>query len=260
MTDGVVLITTSPIPSHPSTAIIKQTIASVRARTDWPIVIVADGVRPEQEHRRADYQEYLSALQAGLNDDPVMWLTYSTVWRHQAGTVSVALQTIPFDPELLLMVEHDTPLVGDWPMDQLCHQLLYGEANVVRSYHEKELHPAHEAMLVREPGAEVWMTETLGTQVAHLCKTRQWSQRPHLARTDYYRRILTDYFPPQARSMVEDRMHGLAESAPWEDHKIWLWLPQGNYPDGTGLGTQRSEHLDGRSTDKKWQSDFGFTR
>lgn len=266
MTDGVVLITTSPIPSHPSTAIIDTTIQSVRARTDWPILIVADGVRPELETSRLwvrdSYREYLDVLHTRLvadqvNDTGNIGLFVLTEWRHQAGAVHLGLQDVAlfagFDPELLLFVEHDTPLVGEWPWYALCAPLRDGTANVVRSYHEKVLIPAHGAMLLDYDPRD----DGLYGLTVPLYRTRQWSQRPHLARTDYYRRMLDTYFPPDARTMIEDRQHGILESADWNDHKVWLWLPEGDYPDGTGLGTQRSDHLDGRAGDEKYPMDFG---
>ena len=59
-----VLISSSPINSHPETrSIVDETIASVRWHfKDAPIILMCDGVRPEQEHRRADYEQYKKNL------------------------------------------------------------------------------------------------------------------------------------------------------------------------------------------------------
>ena len=54
-----VLIPTSPIPSHPSTEMIETTIASVKEQLpDAPIIVMIDGIRPEQAELRPAYDEY----------------------------------------------------------------------------------------------------------------------------------------------------------------------------------------------------------
>jgi hypothetical protein len=54
-----VLIPTSPIPSHPSTEMIETTIASVKEQLpDAPIILMIDGIRPEQAELRPAYEEY----------------------------------------------------------------------------------------------------------------------------------------------------------------------------------------------------------
>ena len=63
MREITVVIPTSPIPSHPSTAIIDETIASVRKQLpDSRIIVTADGVRAEQVGMANNYFEYLVAL------------------------------------------------------------------------------------------------------------------------------------------------------------------------------------------------------
>ena len=54
------IVTTSPVPSHPSTSDIEHTIGSIREHLPTAeIVIVADGVRQEQQDRRKTYEHYL---------------------------------------------------------------------------------------------------------------------------------------------------------------------------------------------------------
>jgi hypothetical protein len=78
-----------------------------------------------------------------------------------------------------------------------------------------------------------------------LLRTAQYSQRPHLASTDLYRRMLTDCFSPQSKAFIEDRMHSvvyeayrLRGKAGWNDWKLWLYAPAGDM--------KRSYHTDGR--------------
>ena len=79
-----------------------------------------------------------------------------------------------------------------------------------------------------------------------LRRTVQWSQRPHLAGTDYYRTILADYFPQSARTMIEDRMHSVAQSE--KGHRLALYHPEGNI--------KRSYHLDARGDESKFDMRF----
>lgn len=93
--DLTVVIPTSPIHSHPSTAIINQTIASIRNRTDADIVITADGVRNEQRSYTDDYYEYLhrvlmEAEHLNWNVTPYI----NTMHLHQARMMQIALEDV----------------------------------------------------------------------------------------------------------------------------------------------------------------------
>jgi hypothetical protein len=58
-----VVVPVSPIKSHPETTIIEETLDSVRHHLpDAEIILTCDGVRREQEGRRADYEEHLRRL------------------------------------------------------------------------------------------------------------------------------------------------------------------------------------------------------
>src|SRR5438128_265611 len=109
-----VLVSTSPIPSHPSTAVIDETIASVRKQLpDSEIILMCDGVRPEQEDRRGDYEEYLRRVlwKADHEWGNVLPLV-SDEHLHQAGCTKRALEHI--NTRLMLFVEGDTPLTDGY--------------------------------------------------------------------------------------------------------------------------------------------------
>lgn len=233
-----VVVTTSPIPSHPDTVIIDETIASVLHHLpDSEIVLVHDGVRPEQEHRRADYELYMQR---------VLWKADHR-WRHtlplifddhlhQAECTKRALAHV--QTPLILFVEGDTPLEPD-PIDwTACIDLIQaGEADVVRYSHESEILPDHRHMTV--PGGR-----------AGFVRTCQWSQRPHLASVAYYRRIMASHFSTGARCFIEDVMHSVCYEAyridgvnGWNQHRLVYFHPEGNI--------RRSRHLDGRAGESK---------
>lgn len=230
--DLVVVIPTSPIPSNPSTKIIEETIDSVRVHTDAPIIITIDGVREEQKDSEYRYREYVRKL---------LWLCnfkYENVLpvifgkhMHQSGMIRTVLRNISIP--LILYVEHDTPLTPDMDLelDKLKEVIKSGESNLIRFHFEALIPKAHKHLMIGKPKNG-------------LLKTKQWSQRPHLASTEYYRRIMKDYFSNVANCFIEDRMHSFLQSDEWEDHKVHIYHPEGNI--------KRSYNLDGRKDDKKF--------
>ena len=243
--DVTVLIPSSPIAAHPDTSLIETTVASVRYwLPDAEIIVMCDGVRPEQEHYRQCYEEYLNRL---------LWLT-GTRWDrvlpvvhdqhlHQVEMTRRAVDLVR--TPLVLFAEHDCPIVTDCPIDfpALTAACLSGEADLIRFHHEALVLPDHEhLMLDREPQ---------DIHGAPLLRTVQWSQRPHLANTGFYRRLLAEDFSPDYIGMVEDKMHGVVESAwrdfglaGWHRYRLWMYSPDGQI--------KRSYTLDGRGDDEKW--------
>ena len=240
-----VLIPTSPIASHPSTEIITETIATVQQQHPTAeIIIMIDGVRPQQEHYRERYEEYVQRLlwQCNFmwhNVTPMLFETH----QHQANMTRAALDHVR-TPNILF-VEHDTPLVPDRPFDWPEMYGLLGSKTIdmLRFHHEGRIHPEHEHMMLDEIPVNldgVWLRRTL-----------QWSQRPHLARTEYYRTILARYFPPDNSTMIEDRMHSVAQTNP-EENRVAVYCPSD--PDGSIV---RSYNLDGRKDDPKYEMNYG---
>ena len=231
-----VLMPTSPSPYHPDTAHIEETVVSVQERfPNSQIRLMIDGVRVEQWNRTPDYLEYVRRLLWLVNNQwSNVQATLHEVHRHQAQMTAYECQLV--ETPLLLFVEHDTPLFGDWPVGELVQPLLSAHANLIRLNHDYRIHPEHEHLMVTEP-------EQLVGGLKYR-KTVQWSQRPHLARVDAYRRWLAGFFHPDERSMIEDRMHSVIQSSPWHVNKMYIYTPEGNQ--------QRSIHLDSRGDDPKW--------
>lgn len=236
-----VLIPTSPIPTHPDTSIIETTVASVRHwLPDADIIIMCDGVRTEQEHHRGRYEAYLRRL---------LWLCQ---WRwqgvtpivfddfqHQANMTRVTLGHV--DTPAVLFVEHDTPLVTDWLIDwPALFDAVGDQLDVIRLHHEAVIVGSHRPLMVDKTPIDF--------AGAPILRTTQWSQRPHLAAAGYYRRILDDHFPTSGRTMIEDKMHSVAQVEGWHAHRIGLYAP--------GENLKRSWHLDGRGDDPKFECRF----
>lgn len=205
---------------------------------------MCDGVRPEQAHYTDRYQRYLQRL---------MWLC-NTAWsnvcpvvfdghRHQAAMTAHTLNLV--HTPLLCFVEHDTPLVGDIDLESVCAEIFDGDFDLIRFHHESHVLDEHKHLMV----------DTVGAQVTNwrpgVARTVQWSQRPHVASTAWYRQILAAHFSGTSRTMIEDVMHSVVEDAwradgemGWWRYRLGLYNPGGNI--------QRSTHIDGRGADPKY--------
>lgn len=234
--DISVIIPTSPIPSHPSTEIIDETIKSIRYHLDSPIFVLIDGVRKEQENMKGSYEEYIQKLLWKCNFEyenviPVFFPQH----KHQSGMMKGILPQI--ETPLLLFVEHDTPLVTDEPIewDFLKKSILSGKAHAIRLHYEAVIPEEHKHLMIGEVEDK-------------LLKTAQWSQRPHLARTDFYKEIMK-FFSEESNCFIEDLLHGKLQDA-WKDGKWDNWKVFIYCPDEKNI--KRSLNLDGRKEDRKY--------
>ena len=237
-----VIITTSPTLSHPSTDMLEETLRSVWYHLgDVQIVIACDGVRPEQLDMADGYHEYVrqvcwKAQHHWHNVLPVVMRE----WGHQAHSTRKALESV--DSELILFMEHDTPLMTDREIDwKLAIDVMQsGAIDVLRFHHEASVLAVHEHLML-----DTGPSSLFGLPVR---RTMQWSQRPHLANTDYYRRILKEHFPAKSRTMIEDRMHSVCQSEPYAKNRIAMYHPDGDI--------KRSTHTDGRGAEPKYEMRF----
>lgn len=230
----------SIIPSHPDTRVIDETIASVRFHLpDAEIILMFDGLRPQQEEFRDVYEEHKrrvmrKAKRSWGNVTPIVFDEHS----HQVRMIRHILDDIK--TPLVMYVEQDTPLETDLPIDwDACiDMIMSGEADSVRFSHESEILPVHQYLAHGLQGDFV--------------RTSQYSGRPHVASVAYYRRFLSEHFSDDARCSIEPIMWGVCANAwevaeqqhgdgmiGWAAHKLWIYHPEGNI--------RRSYHLDGRA-------------
>jgi len=234
-----VLIPTSPIPSHPDVNILRETIASIRAHLPHEkIIMLFDGVRPEQADRKNDYMQYMDRV-AGLIEPGDSWVA-SDKHKHQVGMMRGILPAI--ETELLLFIEHDTPLVTDEPIDWygICQAITSGDVNLVRFAHEAHILPDHAYL----------MEGALWSRGVHLMKTKQFSARPHVATVEFYKNLLQK-FSPGANCFIEDKAHSICQDDPWDTWKLSIYNPPGG-------NIKRSYHLDGRAQGEKFDDQQVF--
>lgn len=244
-----VVVPTSPIPSHPSTDILEETITAVRTHLPKAeIILLFDGVREEQESFRASYEQYIykvlwKCLHEWKNVLPVIFDEH----QHQANMTREVLQYI--QTPLLLFVEHDTPLTPDReiPFGGIAKAITSGEADIVRLHHEALILEVHKHLMFDDVSQNI--------QGVPMMRTQQWSSRPHIASVAYYKRILNDYFTGN-KTMIEDKMYQVVEQAckdgimGWHNHRLWIYTPEGDI--------KRSYTTDGRQGEPKYESTFGL--
>lgn len=239
----------SPIPSHPDTTILQTTLDSIRHHLpDAEVILTFDGVRPEQEDRRADYEEHIRrALWLADHHYGNMLPLVFDRHLHQVGMMRAALPKI--DTTQLLYVEADAPLVTDEWIDfsGICDFIASGRSNLVRLHHEAVIPQAHEHMM---HGRTHWGSKLSGETTFVI--TSQWSQRPHVASKAFYRRIMDGCFTPDAKSFIEDKMHGVVDEAfnidgiyGWDQYRLHIWDPDNG-------NMKRTYHLDGRAGGPKF--------
>lgn len=243
------VVVTSPIPDHPNPDMTIDTINSVTSRLPAVEVLVGcDGVRAEQAHRADDYHEYLRRLCEWSIDRPQVTPFVFGEHLHQSGMMHEILPEVrtPF----VLFMEHDCPLVGDIDFVGIIGSMGGNRLNLMRFMHEAQVLDVHEEMFGKTHDDQVRWRETI-----------QFSARPHLARTDWYRSLMLEQFDPSSRTFIEDVLHGVLQYAPVRNERM-------AYTDGIRLSTafkkwrmavyapegdmKRSGHVDGRGSDPKY--------
>lgn len=245
-----VFIPTSPIPSHPSTEIISKVLHSIRFHLpEARIIISADGVRPQVEHRKKQYEDYLQQLSDRLATME-FGNTCMQIWMEpvqQAEMLRQMLDSGLMDTPLVLFVEHDTYLTTtsnprdeegtglthteDCPInwEDISDIIASGGVNMVRFYLWEKIWHEHEYLM----RGQMYQGES------KFIKTVQYSQWPNIASADFYRKILSEHFQSKEQKMIEIGMYGPVVAAPWEDYRIAIYHPEPN--------ARRFFHLNGRA-------------
>jgi hypothetical protein len=242
------LVPTSPTRGGPAAAWdrLRSTVESIRERLpEAEIIVMCDGVRSEQEDLRDEYQQMVGRLMYACQHEwhdvlPIVFEHHA----HQANMTRAALELVR--TPLVLFVEHDMPLAGEIPFSDLAQMVRSGFANVVRLGQDREREQYAQLMLEQTPmhwKAPGWQ-HIPGARIPFV-RTIQWSQRPHLASTGFYRQMIGTYYGTESRTMIEDVMHGVVQDA-WHRHGVAGWEQFRLVFYAPGGDETRSRHLDGR--------------
>ena len=88
-----------------------------------------------------------------------------------------------------------------------------------------------------------------------LIRTAQWSQRPHLVRTDFYKQLLGWHTSSEAKCMIEDAIYGhianaILDGGAWDKYRMAIYAPSDGYC--------FAYHLDGRLGHSKYDTEQVF--
>lgn len=257
MNNLTVLIPTSPIPSHPSTAILDETIANIRKYTDARIIIMFDGIHQSLESRREQYKEYYDNVISKSELYGDVQLVKFPSHLHQSGMTKYVLSNL-VKTTLVMFCEHDTSPIGEIPFAAICHTVEQSNnINCIRFNIFDKIPDEHRYLMLEEK-TFLWKGQAVGMSmidykdridsVVEITRTIQWSQRPHIAKTKWYLDILKSYFTNESKCMIEDIMHGRVQ-VDYENNLKKDFYGLAIYtPDGNQL---RSYHSDGRGSDEK---------
>jgi hypothetical protein len=149
------------------------------------------------------------------------------------------------DTPLILYWESDWELLPSIPWHELCNLILSGGFNYIKLHAQPRISPYHEHLMLERViyqngvASDRFHENRLGGAVP-IIRTRQWSQNPHLASTQFYREKVLPHCEGKC-DFIENIMHGVVANAPWEEFKCGIYNPV----DGDMM---RVRHLDGRGS------------
>lgn len=231
MNNVTAIIPISPMPSHPDTYVLDEVIKSVRDRLpDIEIILMFDGVSPTLMHLKQNYEQYTQNMlhKANFEQSNIVPIVFDK-HMHQSLMLKEALKLVR-TPQILWL-EQDTPLHNDIPFEELSKVIETGYANVIRFHFEAQIHPEHEYLMLDQ--------SPIGILGQPFLRTRQWSGRPHLASTKWYKEVADKYFDDQPR-FIEHILYGIIVDGDYDEFRLHMYAPSGT------LVT--SKHLDGRRT------------
>lgn len=208
------LVPTSPIRLHPDPTLLIECLESIVYRyPDANVIVLADGVRPEQEHYREAYEAYLDSFKYFEIHGITMYK--SEEWVHQANMVRIGLELVT--TPVVGYVEHDCLLTGDVE-DRVFDAITDGYANLIR-------------LAPWESPPDYWAEhfgEARDIDGVSLMPVTQWSTWPHFAGTDFMRRVMQKYFDVSCRTMIEPVMHSVLANTEWRRWRVWMYAPEGD--------------------------------
>lgn len=211
-----VVVPTSPIPRHPDTSLIEECLGAIRSYFPTERVIVAcDGVRPQIENRRGQYEQYLRQLTLVVNGNTEM--AVMPQFCHQARMTRTVLERVT--TPLVLFVEHDAILRAnpqiEW--DAIFNLIMLNEVNVVRLYNWEKC-PWHEH--------DYLMRGQIVNYGVKFVKTVQFSGWPLVASTQYLTQLLDRCFAASSYGMIETLAYGRVAAETWEQNRIVIYAPE----------------------------------
>lgn len=241
------VMSSSAIPSHPSTDLVDRVIAGIRHHLgDIEILLLCDGIRtPEHENRRAAYEDY----KLRMRDRPDILTMEWPSSVQQAFMTREALKSVK--TPLVLWNEHDyliTPSPIDW--EGIINVVQQEIANVVRFHNLEIIHPQHQHLILDGifEGADGYHGGTQVKPIPIVCgvpllRTSQFWGCPFLTTTKWFREQMEDprKFSADTYCEIEPALYTWVNTNP-DEYRVFIYAP-------SEPSMRRSQHLGGRGHD-----------
>ncbi len=236
-----VITTTNPIPSMPNTRLLCAAQTSLNRSPILALckkIIVFDGVQPGYAHRAEDYELYKKCVAQLTQNLPAFAnteLVFCSSWQYIGGAVREAMKrvTTPF----VFLHQHDLILTKDVDFAGIIATMI-GNPRV--KYVGLMDHSENTAFSNDRVDDVIE-----GFHCVPLCRTFGYSDRCHVARTEFYREFV---LPQCGNFSMEEAMNPIFGKAKHtlgmeEAHRIFGTYLYGNLTDGG-----YHKHVDGRGT------------
>lgn len=222
-----IVITSSPIPSHPSIEVIKDTIESLSYLTlppNTPVILTHDFGESES------YDQYLKTLASYIQDKPNMKIVKKTSPRgYLTGNLKYAMDFV--FSKYILIIQHDLPFIAPVNMIHVTEDMNHRpELKHVRFNKRHNVKMDSDAL-----------NDLFGKQLDAIhqtyTRTPSWSDNNHVSLTEYYRKVVFEdggpHFPESnlIKKSINESIHN--------KYGTYLYGPL-NYP-------ARIKHTDGRN-------------
>lgn len=227
------LITTSPIPSCPSTEIISQAYDGIRSHLpDISIVITVDGMYSGHQIYGLPYEEYKQNLR-NLNWPNVEIIEFEE-YTHQFEMTRQAFKRNRIQTPLVLWHEHDWKLLPNIEWDKIVQTLLVDREVAHMRFAETDGVPPYDRIDPKFDRGSIVTKSGL-----NLLRTTEYFGCPNIARREFFEAVfrMADW----GRIHFELVARGFAEKDNGREFPLSYYNPQPN--------RKRSQHLDGRLAD-----------
>jgi hypothetical protein len=183
-----VITTTNPIPSIPDVKHLyscQKSLSSIPALAKCKKIIVFDGIQPNYESRKEDYDEYKKRVTRLVKKDPYFSntrLVFCPSWAHLSGAIQKAFRYV--NTPYVLIQQHDFTIIKNFDINGIVATLA---ANPYVKHVKLEYNPTNaHARWWNGPVDGV----VDGTHFVPLTRIFGWSDVTHVTTAEYYKNFV----------------------------------------------------------------------